>query len=149
MTVSQAASALGVSTETIRKWLKNGLLTGELATTGGRWRVDTASVHERIANFGQKSSRADDIAALSAKIEQIARDVDRLAADPSGDLETVTKERDKYRAEASTMRETALRLNAAAREVNGAVRQTLDVLEFQSEALSELLGPGSPQDILG
>jgi hypothetical protein len=45
------------------------------------------------------------------------------------------------------MRETALQLNAAAQEANGALRQVLAILERQSAALGELLAPGSPQDL--
>lgn len=47
--VSQAAEALGVSSESIRRYLKQGQLRG-FQLPGGTWRVDSESVDELIAN---------------------------------------------------------------------------------------------------
>jgi excisionase family DNA binding protein len=39
ITILEAAHELGVSTNTIRRWLKDGLLPGEQTTTGAPWRI--------------------------------------------------------------------------------------------------------------
>jgi hypothetical protein len=39
-------------------------------------------------------------------------------------------------------------VNMAAREINGAVRQMLGVLELQADALTELLAPGTVGDLM-
>jgi excisionase family DNA binding protein len=39
VTIEQAAAELEVSTATIRRWLRQGLLPGEQATQGARWRI--------------------------------------------------------------------------------------------------------------
>jgi excisionase family DNA binding protein len=39
VTIEQAAAELEVSTATIRRWLRQGLLPGEQATEGARWRI--------------------------------------------------------------------------------------------------------------
>jgi excisionase family DNA binding protein len=38
-TILQAATELGVSTNTIHRWLRQGLLPGEQATPGAPWRI--------------------------------------------------------------------------------------------------------------
>jgi excisionase family DNA binding protein len=39
VTIDQAAKALGVSTFTVRRWLRDGLLPGEQTTPGAPWRI--------------------------------------------------------------------------------------------------------------
>jgi excisionase family DNA binding protein len=39
VTIDQAAAELGVSTFTIRRWLRDGLLPGEQTTAGAPWRI--------------------------------------------------------------------------------------------------------------
>jgi excisionase family DNA binding protein len=39
MTIEQAAAELGVSTATVRRWLRDGLLPGEQITPGAPWRI--------------------------------------------------------------------------------------------------------------
>ena len=39
MTIDQAATELEVSTATVRRWLRDGLLPGEQATPGAPWRI--------------------------------------------------------------------------------------------------------------
>lgn len=150
VSAAEAARMLGVSSETIRKRLADGKLSGQRDAMGS-WRVERASAEAWLAKFGQKKRpRLGDHSALAAEVGRLAEAVDRLERDgtqSSEHLAAVTRERDRYRADASTMRETALQLNAAAQEANGALRQVLAILERQSAALGELLAPGSPQDL--
>jgi excisionase family DNA binding protein len=39
VTIEQAAAELGVSTATVRRWLRDGLLPGEQITPGAPWRI--------------------------------------------------------------------------------------------------------------
>ncbi len=39
VTIDQAAAELGVSTFTVRRWLRDGLLPGEQITPGAPWRI--------------------------------------------------------------------------------------------------------------
>jgi DNA invertase Pin-like site-specific DNA recombinase len=49
VTIQQAASELGVSTFTVRRWLRDGLLPGEQATAGAPWRIRlTAELRARF-----------------------------------------------------------------------------------------------------
>jgi excisionase family DNA binding protein len=49
LTIAQAASELGVSSFTVRRWLRDGLLRGEQTTDGSPWRIRlTAEVRRRF-----------------------------------------------------------------------------------------------------
>jgi hypothetical protein len=119
--------------------------------TAGRWKVEVASVQDHLAKFGQKPQRPPGRGELAAEVQRLADAVRRLEGrerDPSGHLDALTRERDRYRADAATMREAALRLNALAGDACGAMRQTLEMLDQQRDALAQLLSPGSPQDLM-
>lgn len=58
------------------------------------------------------------------------------------------RERDRYRAEAATVKEAALRLVGSAQETHSVVSGLLTVLEQQQEALVQLLAPGSLDDLM-
>ena len=49
LTIKQTATALGVATSTIHRWLNNGLIAGEQLTPGAPWRIRlTGDLRERI-----------------------------------------------------------------------------------------------------
>ena len=81
-------------------------------------------------------------------IERFGADTARLftmyASPPEQTLEWSD---DRYRADAATSREAALRVNAAAKDLREVVRRLLGVLDEQSEALTQLLAPATPADI--
>jgi hypothetical protein len=150
VTASEAAIMLDVSSETVRKYLLAGKLSGQ-RNDSGRWYAKRASVEAHLAMFGQSTRpHISNHRELAAEVRRLAEAVDRLERRETGSSEdraALARERDRYRADASTMRETALQLNAAAQEAGGALRQVLAVLEHQSAALSQLLTPGLPQDL--
>jgi predicted DNA-binding protein (UPF0251 family) len=148
VTPGVAAAQVGVSTQTIRNWLRSSKLRG-YQDDQGRWQVELASLHGQRTKPARESGEppVDD---LRREIQQIAAAVNALKLSEATSLrlvDSLERERDRYRAEASAAREAALSLVAAAREVDGAVRQTLRVLELQAEALVQLLAPGSPGDL--
>ncbi len=149
MSVTTSAHELGCSRQTIRNWLHEGKLAGA-QRENGRWDVDAAGVNDHLVKLGRKRSASSDTTELAGEVRRLATVVEELEQRESSAataLEALTRERDRYRAEAATMREAAIRLNAAAADAHGAMRQTLTVLEQQREALAQLLAPGSPDQL--
>jgi len=145
LTTGAAADELGASTQTVRNYLRASSLRG-VKSESGRWRVDAASVEEYLAANGSKLERPDTrdrIDELTVAVRELsARDVaaERLVAD-------FQRERDRYRADAVAAKGAALAVNAAARELDHGVRSILEVLARQSDALTQLLAPASPDDL--
>ena len=146
--MSEAASRLGVSAQTIRNWARQQTLTGQ-QDAKGRWSIDAAAVEKRLASEGRKSPRTVDVNRLAQRVEDLATAVEALTAknSPPELLSALERERDQYRAQAMAVRGAALSLTSAAREVDGAVRLLLGVLEQQADALVQLLAPASPHDL--
>lgn len=146
-----AARKLGVSDQTVRNWLQTGDLEGHKASNG-RWAVQNADVQRRLAKFGRKKRGVGDLGPLAAEVRRLAEAVEELRQERApvspAEVELLMKDRDRYRTDAATMREAAFHLNSAAGEAYDAMKQTLSVLEAQREALAQLLGPGSPEDLV-
>lgn len=143
---AQAAQQLRVTPQTVRNWLRDGQLEG--AKRGTRWFVERTSIELRELDAGGPQTAGREI---EDRLDEIAISVERLLSQESQSsqlLAAVERERDRYRAEAATSKEAALRVNAAAAEIDGAVRRLLKVLELQSGALEQLLAPSSPQDLI-
>lgn len=149
MTSGAAAEWLGVTPQTVRNLLGRQKLRGNQGDRG-RWRVETASLEDYLAEHGRKNE-VHPTGDLQREIKQLAAGVSELRSSEAMSarhVESLEQERDHYRADAAAAREAALMLISAAREVDGAVRQTLRVLELQTDALVQLLAPGSPGDLL-
>jgi excisionase family DNA binding protein len=151
ISVTQAAQALGVSGETVRKRLTSRELQGE-QQANRRWRVAKASVDASLAKVGkQRHLPVGDLAGLAAELQRLSDKVDRLeehVRESDRELERVRGERDRYRSDASTLRATALHVQAAASDAAGTLRTVLASLEdAQAQALSAMLAPGFPQDL--
>jgi DNA-binding transcriptional MerR regulator len=149
LSVSAAATRLGVSPQSIRNWLGEGKLQGS-QRPNGRWEVDGASV-EAIRAKSPRSTPAEaasdevknQLAALRAGMEELQSD----RADTRDLIRALERERDRYRGEASAVRAAALSLSGAARELDASVRGLLDVLALQADALTQLLTPNSPDEL--
>lgn len=142
--VGEAAKELGVTTQTIRNRIKSNKLEG-WRDSNGRWHVNPASL-----------GACDEAPGVSG--DTIALKLDRLSADVKAIMDTdrasgrlldaVERERDRYRADAASIREAALQLVAAADETHQAVAALLRIMARQRDTLSQLLAPGSPQDLM-
>ena len=144
--VAQAAQRLRVTPQTVRNWLRAGRLEG--TKHGTRWFVERASIELLEPNDGEPDAP---IREIENRINEIAKSLEQLLSQESHAsrlLAAIERERDHYRAEAAASKEAALRVNAAANEIDGAVRGLLKVLELQTGALEQLLAPSSPQDLL-
>jgi excisionase family DNA binding protein len=149
LSVSDAALALQVTTQTIRNWIENGKL--EATKRGARWRVSRASFDRLAGSFGDVRDSSEAAETLEERLDRLAIAVEQLSARESTSqqlVDTLSRERDRYRSDAAAAREAALLVNAAARDTDVAVRHLLAVLESQSDALAQLLAPGSPQDLM-
>lgn len=148
--VRDAATRLGVSPQTIRNWLRRNRLKGRMQ--GRTWLVDTKSIEAlepRISRHAGNATQPSDIEHDSAQLaETVNRLVQREAA-AERLLESIERERDRFRAEAAASKEAALRAIASSVEAQKAARQLLDALELQSDALAQLVAPSSPLDVLG
>jgi chromosome segregation ATPase len=150
ITVSEASRRLGRCPQTVRNWLGRGKLSGS-QEQGNRWLVEAKSVDELLAELGRKEPD-NDIAALRREVNRLASVVEELRKEgprSASEIEALERERDRYRADAVAMRQAALSLNAASGDVHEAVSQALSVLRHQQDALAQLLGPGTPQDLIG
>jgi excisionase family DNA binding protein len=142
ISVSEAAERLGRTPQTVRNWLHDGKLAGVQAGKRRIWRVDEASLAPFVPPTSTSLVRHD----APELLDQLNRLMDReLAAERA--IRTIEAERDRHRADAAAAREAALRVNAAAKDLREVVQRLLSVLDEQSEALTQLLTPGSPADM--
>ena len=134
---------------------------GEQRGPGRRWFIEPESLAELVVARGGATNADARIESLETKInsltselQHLRRELEALRADPSdpasaSGFEVLRRERDHYRAEASTLREAAIRANAGQRLLAEGFRKVLDAIEENADALSETLGPRSPDDVGG
>ena len=144
ITVAEAAKRLGCTTQTVRNWLLAGKLTGYQSGKRRIWHVDEASVTPLIRP-GSTSPLV-----VSGEVHEVLEQLRQLmgrelAAERL--VRAIEADRDRYRADAATSREAALRVNAAARDLRDVVQRLVGVLDEQSEALTQLLAPATPADV--
>jgi hypothetical protein len=140
--VTEAAARLGLTPQAVRDRIRAGVLPGG-KDERGRWRMPTAAVPST-------PSAPPGTAAIVARLEQLSAEVSVLRDAQARDarlVDEVSAQRDRYRADAASAREVALRLNVAVAEIRASARSLLDALDAQSDALTELLAPGSPADL--
>jgi chromosome segregation ATPase len=151
-----AAEQLGENVETTRLRLVHRQLKGE--KRGRRWFVEPQALAKEVAERGGTRSPLARIDSLEANVGALAAEVERLGVefaelrdrpnDPTLELEVLRRERDRYRAEASTLREAAIRANAGQRSIAAGFRKVLDAVDENADALTELLGPRDVSDLL-
>jgi chromosome segregation ATPase len=144
-----AAAALGESTENTRLRAKRGALVAKQRGRRNEWFIESKSLAKLLGDLGRTPRTAPAIDELAAEVRLLAAEVEALkgrASTSDDEVQSLRLERDRYRAEASTMRETAIRANAAQRAAAAGFRQVLEALEEQANALTELLGPRSPSE---
>jgi hypothetical protein len=126
----------------VRDRVRAGTLAGH-KDARGRWRIIEAGLPVDLP-------APVDQATLARRVDQLAKDIEAIRterADQAELMAAIARERDAYRAEASTARDVALRINASARDARTALRMLIDALDNQGEAVSQLLLPGSPADL--
>lgn len=150
ISATDAARIAGVTAQTIREWCKNGLVEG--VQTGPRqiWRVSGQSLDAYLAER-RRRPRFDPLDELQHTVARLTSAVDELretGAPPAALVASLERERDRYRAEVAAVREAALRVNSASRQLYEAVSSMLEVMRQQSDALEQLLAPASPLDLM-
>jgi excisionase family DNA binding protein len=65
LTVAEAARAAGVSERTMRRWIRDGRLTG-CYKVGGRVRVPERAIREAAEPYGERTATVDDLAVLDS-----------------------------------------------------------------------------------
>jgi hypothetical protein len=140
--VTDAAARLGLTPQAVRNRIRAGVLPGG-KDERGHWRVPAAAVPS-------PPSAPPGTAAIVARLEQLSTEVSALRDAQARDarlIDEVSAQRDRYRADAASAREVALRLSGALAEIRASARSLLDAFDAQSDALTELLAPGSPADL--
>jgi excisionase family DNA binding protein len=147
--VSRVADHLRLSPQGVRDLIRAKKLRG-CKDPGGRWLVEASSVTEYLERYGRKKGGDLGQLGVERRLDELARSIDSLreAGALSARLLAATeRERDRYRADAATAREAALRLVAASQETNSAASELLGGLQRQQDALIQLLAPASPADL--
>lgn len=148
--VSRGAEELGLSTQAVRNLIRAGKLAAS-KDPEGRWLIDEASVDRYLARHGRRKPEAAGMGRIEERLDDLARSIESLRESNASArqlLESTERERDKHRAEASAVKEAALRLVGSAQETNSVVSGLLKVLQQQEDALVQLLAPGSPADLM-
>jgi Helix-turn-helix domain len=148
--VGQVAKKLGLSTQAVRNLIRSGKLKAD-KDPEGRWLIDAASADRYLAEYGRRNPAPAGMERVEERLGELARSVESLResnVSATQLLETTERERDKHRAEASAVREAALRLIGSAQETNLVVAGLLKVLKQQEDALVQLLAPGSLDDLM-
>lgn len=141
----EAAHRLGITQQAVRDRLRAGTLTGR--SEGRAWRVDVAS----LPTEGTRATPEATLDALVRRLDRIEERLGVLAAVQEAakeSQEALVRERDRHHADAAAAREAALQLTGVTRDAVGASRQLLEALERQADAIAQLVGPGSPGDLL-
>lgn len=143
LAASEAATRLELTPQAVRDRIRAGSLAGR-KDEHGRWRVRADAVPPPRALV------SNDLSALTIRVEELERQLSTILAAQAGDagrVERLSAERDRFRSDAAAAREAAARLNIALAEVRATARSLLNALDAQSEALTQLLAPGSPADL--
>ena len=168
MTVADAAAEFGVTAQAVRDRCKKGLLAYK-AVSSRKWLVDRGDVERylsehpgprassdaadrfrRVSEAPSATSRPPELPPLAAaQLSRLSAAVRKLEdrSEDSSLIATLEWQRDHYRAEAAAISAAALSVNAAAQELRTVVVSLVAALDAQSDALSQLLGPASPQDM--
>lgn len=145
LSTAEVALLVGVTSETVRKWCEAGRFKARRVGPRGVWRIDSSSVP--MAEVVDLTESAD-VRGQLIDIRRVLEAVQEAQSNQTSALVAVERERDRFRAENAALRESALRLNAAARETHQAVRHLATILEEQSNALEQLLAPASALDLM-
>lgn len=140
--VTEVAERLGLTTQAVRDRIRAGTLPGT-KDERGQWRIPSRAVPSTPGAAASPSSLDDRVAALEHELGTL-RNARDAQAHRQADLQ---RERDRHRADAVAAREVALHLNAAVTEARAAAQNLLNALDAQSDALTQLLTPGSPADL--
>ena len=146
--VSQAAHELGLSSQAVRNLIHSKKLQGRKGEDG-RWVLRATSVGDYLDAHGRRRAFNDDLTQLQRRVEEIARAVEavRDAGPISLQLESADRERDRYRAEAVSARETAILALASAEGIDKTTRDLLDVMRVQRDALRQQLLPDTLEQL--
>jgi predicted site-specific integrase-resolvase len=142
VSVTETAKLLGLTPQAVRDRIRAGSLPGQ-KDDRGRWRIPPHAVPAASGVSAESQ-------AVDARLATVERQVADLVDARELHIEfvsTLSAERDRYRADAAAAREAAARMNVALAETRDTVRSLLNALDAQSEALTQLLTPGSPADL--
>jgi hypothetical protein len=147
--VSQLAEELGLSNQAVRDLIHAGKVSAA-KDPEGRWLIDGESARSYVAAHAPAKTATSDVKRLEEKLDRLVSGLGELqSANATAQqlLAATERERDAHRAEASAVREAALRLVSSAQETHTAVSGLLNVMKGQQDALIQLLAPGSPADL--
>ncbi|HYQ74343.1 TOBE domain-containing protein [Cellulomonas sp.] len=80
-TVSEAADLVGVSDDTVRRWIEQGRLPGHRDPGTGRWTVEGVDLAEELRRQGERRSATDGRAATVSMRNRLRGVVTRVTKD--------------------------------------------------------------------
>lgn len=137
---SEAARRLGLTPQAVRDRIRLGTLPGH-KNERGQWRVPEAAL---------PAAANEPAATLAKRVAALEREVEVLRTargEHDGLLAAIAADRDRHRADAIAAREAALQLNVTIAELRASVRSLLNALDGQAHALTQMLAPGSPEEL--
>jgi hypothetical protein len=156
--LARAAEQLGENAETTRLRIGRRELKGEKRGRAGRWFIEPQSLARLVAARGGSRTADARFDLLESRVDSLTTAVQELIAriqtlpsapaDRTLEMGMLSRQRDRFRAEASTFREAAMRANASQRSMAAAFRLVLDALDENADALTEMLGPRDLDDLL-
>jgi hypothetical protein len=150
MRVGAVAKDLGLSTQAVRDLIRSEKLAGS-KDPEGRWLIDAASTAAYLETHGRRKPDAASVEKIERRLDDLAQEVEALKKSSVGSVDLLAaaeRERDRFRAEAATAREAALRLVGSAEEKSHVVEGLLKVLQQQEAAVLQLLAPASLDDLV-
>lgn len=149
ISVSDAADQLGMSSQAVRDLIRSNKLDGR-KNASDRWRVDPNSLSRYISEHGRKERGASPVELLEQRLNELTRRVDSLQESTAegSRLETAERERDRYRSDASTLREVARLYVEASEDTDAAVASLFAASRKHRDALAQLMRPGSPEGLM-
>jgi hypothetical protein len=143
ISVKQAAAALGITPQAVRDKVKKGEIRAR--TDARAWSVRGDDV-QRLVRSSAKHSRPAKRPGSARPGVEAAGSQERLRQ-LEEELTTIGAERDRFRADASAARESALAMSGAAADLVEATKLLTSALEGQISAVVQLLTPGSPAEL--
>jgi hypothetical protein len=137
--VSKAAQDLGLTPQGVRDLIRSGKLEAR-KNEADRWRIDGDSLARYLSEHGPKEGALSALDRLDRRVSELDRRIESLSESASA-LTTVENERDRFRSDASALRDALLLYIASAADVEAAFQK-------QRDAFAQLVRPGLIQDLM-
>jgi hypothetical protein len=146
--VRKAAEELGLSPQAVRDLIRSKKLKGK-KNSADRWRIDPNSLSRYLSEHGRKEGVLSGLERLEQRLDELDRRIDSPSESaPTAALAAAERERDRYRSDAATLREVVRLYAESTEEADAAFASLRAASRKQREAVAQLLGPATVEDLL-